>query len=647
MKYRTLLKLLCLFSLMISLGFWFIILPAEVGAQGPDPGGIGAQALVGSAFTYQGSLVKDGVAVNDSCNFQFGLWDETSGGSQVGVFQTVNGVTVSNGSFAVNLNGGNQFGSAPFTGSARYLSIAIQCSADAGFVLLSPRVALNPVPYALALPGLWTQPNGTSPNIIGGYSGNSIAPAGEGITISGGGSSAGPNAANGNYSVIGGGRKNTAGGLEATVGGGADNTASGAASTVSGGLSNSAAGSDSTVSGGIGNTASGDRTAVGGGNSNSAGGSDTVIGGGENNTTSADYAAIGGGQNNTANGIGSTIAGGVSNAITSTAALDFFAVAYSTIAGGSNNHVSNPYSTIGGGQNNPAGRVNGSGDTVGGGENNQALGSDSTIGGGRGNTITNMGGYSTIAGGTSITVTGAYAAVGGGEKNQATNSSATISGGNTNTAGGASSAIGGGVNNVADGFAATVPGGDSNVAQGFYSFAAGRLATAAHDGAFVWGDSTNAQVSSTSNNQFIVRASGGVTMYTSSGLGSGVTLHSGSGSWSTLSDRNAKENLALVDGRQVLARLAELPISTWNYRTQAPSTRHIGPMAQDFYAAFKLGESDTMISAVDADGVMMAALQGLYQLVQEQAAQIAALQEENTGLAARLATLEDQVGGRP
>lgn len=528
MKYRMLLKLLCLFSLMISLGLWFIIRPAEVGAQGPDPGGIGAQAIVGNAFTYQGSLVKDGAAVTDSCNFQFGLWDDLSGGSQIGVFQTVNGVTVTNGSFAANLNGGNQFGSAPFTGSARYLSIAVQCSTDASFVLLSPRVALNPVPYALALPGLWTQQNATSPNIIGGYSGNSIAPAGEGITISGGGSSTGPNAATGNYSVIGGGRKNTASALEATVGGGADNAAGGAASTVSGGLSNSATGSDSTVSGGIGNEASGDRAVIGGGSGNSASGDDTVIGGGKDNTVVDNYSVIGGGQNN-----------------------------------------------------------------------------------------------------------------------QANNSNVTISGGNTNAAGGALSTIGGGVNNVADGYAATIPGGNTNTAQGDYSFSAGRLAGALHNGTFVWGDSTNAEVSSTGDNQFIVRASGGVTMYTSSGLGSGVVAHAGSGSWSSLSDRNAKENVVLVDGRQVLARLVEMPVSTWNYKTQSPSIRHIGPMAQDFHAAFNLGESDTMISAIDADGVTIAALQGLYQLVQEQAAQIAALQKENAGLAARLATLEDRVGGRP
>lgn len=76
-----------------------------------------------------------------------------------------------------------------------------------------------------------------------------------------------------------------------------------------------------------------------------------------------------------------------------------------------------------------------------------------------------------------------------------------------------------------------------------------------------------------------------------------------------------------VDGREVLERLAALPIEWWACKTE-PTVRHIGPMAQDFAAAFKVGDSDRYIDMVDGNGVVMAAIQGLYQVVKEQDARI-------------------------
>ena len=99
------------------------------------------------------------------------------------------------------------------------------------------------------------------------------------------------------------------------------------------------------------------------------------------------------------------------------------------------------------------------------------------------------------------------------------------------------------------------------------------------------------------------------------------------------SDRNKKANFATVSPREVLGRVVSLPIETWNYLSQGPSVRHIGPMAQDFHTAFGVGEDDTHINMVDANGVALAAIQGLYQLVQEQELQL-------TVLEARLAALE-------
>ncbi len=95
-----------------------------------------------------------------------------------------------------------------------------------------------------------------------------------------------------------------------------------------------------------------------------------------------------------------------------------------------------------------------------------------------------------------------------------------------------------------------------------------------------------------------------------------------------------------VDGQTVLTRLANLPLHTWNYKTQDPAIRHIGPTAQDFQAAFGLGEDNRHISTVDADGVALAAIQALHQLTQNQAAQLADQQAQIATLEARLAALE-------
>ncbi len=84
-----------------------------------------------------------------------------------------------------------------------------------------------------------------------------------------------------------------------------------------------------------------------------------------------------------------------------------------------------------------------------------------------------------------------------------------------------------------------------------------------------------------------------------------------------VSDRNLKSNFSTVSPRFILNRLAKIPIRTWNYNFESTGTRHIGPVAQDFRAAFRLGDSDKTINTVDAQGVALAAIQGLYQMMQE------------------------------
>ena len=113
------------------------------------------------------------------------------------------------------------------------------------------------------------------------------------------------------------------------------------------------------------------------------------------------------------------------------------------------------------------------------------------------------------------------------------------------------------------------------------------------------------------------------------------------------SDRAVKEAFATTDPTAILQRLAELPVQSWNYQWDDASIRHIGPMAQDFAAAFGVGEDDKHICTVDAQGVAFAAIQGLYRLLQEKETHIANLQSqvaqqqaENQALAERLAILE-------
>jgi hypothetical protein len=362
-----------------------------------------------------------------------------------------------------------------------------------------------------------------------------------------------------------------------------------------------------TVGGGVDNE-TGEYATVGGGSHNVASAYHAVIGGGSYNIASVGHSVIGGGLRNTASGSVATVGGGWANAATHVDA---------TVGGGRGNTASGRHATVGGGLVNTAKR----GAVVGGGSFNTA-GANATIGGGNQN---NAGGFdATVAGGAGNEASANYAAVGGGLANHATDIYATVGGGRGNTASGAY---------------ASVPGGLHNEAAGDYSVASGHRANvaAAHAGAFLYADSNDFDFYSAAADEFAVRATGGVRLVSAidadGSAASGVELAPGSGSWSSLSDREVKANMTPVDESSILLLLAELSISTWNYTGQDPSVRHIGPMAQDFYAAFGVGEDDRHISTVDADGVALAAIQGLYQLVQEKNAQIVALE-------ARVAALE-------
>jgi hypothetical protein len=163
------------------------------------------------------------------------------------------------------------------------------------------------------------------------------------------------------------------------------------------------------------------------------------------------------------------------------------------------NRVLGDFGTVGGGFGNTAGEstFHHSAATVAGGERNTASGTQATVGGGESNTAS--GHRATVAGGYSNTASEYTATVAGGFGNRALSSYANV---------------GGGENNIARGGAATVPGGRENTAAGHVSFAAGYRAKANHNHAFVWADGVPTDFASTKDNQFLIRATGGVGINT-------------------------------------------------------------------------------------------------------------------------------------
>ncbi len=362
---------------------------------------------------------------------------------------------------------------------------------------------------------------------------------------------------------------------------------------------------------------------IGANNSNAAGGTDSVVVGGSGNQACSDDSSILGGQSNAISGTGvmgeSVIAGGYGNVITGT--TDGFNAAivtgyYNTltnavwgfIGGGSQNQISANASAIGGGESNS---VSGDHSFLGSGSSNAIKAGSSAIGGGANNTVSAP--YGFIGSGAADTVSGEYGFIGSGTNNTVSGEGGYIASGGYNTVTGEGAVVDGGYDSKAAGAFATIPGGYGDSAGGTYSFAAGARASAGQTGTFVWSDGSDgdATLSSSRAYQFLARASGGFILYTNPGSTVGAQLPAGSGTWASLSDRNAKTNIVPLDDASVLRKVASLPISRWSYRTEH-GVRHVGPMAQDFYAAFKVGEDDRHITPIDEDGVALAAVKALY-----------------------------------
>jgi hypothetical protein len=117
---------------------------------------------------------------------------------------------------------------------------------------------------------------------------------------------------------------------------------------------------------------------------------------------------------------------------------------------------------------------------------------------------------------------------------------------------------------------------------------------------------------------------------------------------------NRKENFESLDLDTILAKVMELPVTKWNYKTD-PKTKHIGPMAQDFYKQFGLGGDNKTITPIDPTGISLAAIQGLYKKLKEDEQKIQDLQSvidkqqaqqaQIDALTERLNELEKKVNG--
>lgn len=444
------------------------------------------EAVAQTAFTYTGQLVNNGAPATGTYAFEFSLWDSLSGGNlaSAAVLGTPGGVGVTNGLFTVILD----FGAGALNGAPRWLELQVRTNGSVDpFTTVTPRQAIPVAPYAVFAT--------TASNVVAGAVGTA-ALAANAVTadkIAGAAVVKGINNLRDAVTIQAGSNL-----VVSTVGN--TITLSGTTGPAWGLTGNSGTGGTNFLGTADNqplelrvNNTRGLRLELNGS------GQPNVVGGHTNNALAAGLVGvlISGGATNTigAGSHWSMIGGGRANSILSGSYT-------AGIGSGNANQIQDnaPYALIGGGFNN---RVQ---------TNAQAA----MIFGGFANTIGSNAQFAIVTGGRDNTVLAdaAFATIAGGRVNSNQSSYATIGGGRQNViqTNAIFSAIAGGFQNTISNSAqyATIPGGNLNVAAGSYSLAAGRQARANHHGAFVWADSTGTDLVSTANNQFLIRAAGGV-----------------------------------------------------------------------------------------------------------------------------------------
>ncbi len=176
------------------------------------------------------------------------------------------------------------------------------------------------------------------------------------------------------------------------------------------------------------------------------------------------------------------------------------------------------------------------------------------------------------------------------------------------------------------------------------------MSTNGYNGAVVIGDRYNTlMMSSTTDDQMLMRSNNGYVFYTSWNLVSGIQLAGGANSWSTISDSTKKENFLPVNGEDILNKIDKFDLRTWNYKGQDPTKyRHYGPMAQEFFNAFghdRYGVigNDTTINQADFEGVLLVAVQALEKRSEEHMQEIRSQRQELQSLKAAYETIAEKL----
>lgn len=639
-----------------------------------------------TAFTYQGRLNYNSAAASGVYDFRFKLYADALGGTQVGASYSTNGILATNGLFLTTVD----FGLSVFSGASRWLEVDVRTNGGSSYTVLSPLQEVAPTPYAISAINV----SGTlvSGNLSGTY-GGALTLNNASNNVSGTFTGNGTGMTNVNAAYLGGLAPSAFWQLGGNVVGsgqflGSQNNQP-VIVQVNGGqalqlyyASNSFNGSSPNFVGGNGfNSISNGvvgATIGGGGSTNdsirlpSAG-----IGGPGNgeNSVGGDFGTVPGGFGNIAGGVGSVAAGVwnfASGSFSSSMGFNNHATGYGSVTLGNGNHASGPDSLAIGAAATAtnAYSVSIGQATIANGQSSLAMGRSSEADGissvaiGDGALATGQDsvamGNGTTAGGLDSTAFGFFSSASGdystamGHGAQATNSDCLVWSDNSSGTTFSSTTN----NQVAlcaqnglmmqsdvgihlnaadrpiivrdwDPFGAFAPGYKQGIGRwglfmeptiltlGIPNISARYFQVAKYD---TNGNYTTLVMVDQSGN---LATSGTITA-------NGVLL---------TSDRNVKEHIQPVSCADVLDKVAALPVSRWNYKSDRASA-HIGPMAQDFQAAFQLGSDDKHISMVDEGGVALAAIQGLNQKLQ---AEVQEKDDEIAALKSRLDRLEQMV----
>ena len=598
----------------------------------------------GSAFTYQGRLTDGGTPPTGTYELEFKLYDAATGGTQqpqpspVTVqFTGAQAVTVTDGVFTVQLD----FGADAFPGAARYLEIGVRQVGASAFTTLAPRQPISATPYSIR-----STSAATAANFSGSLGGDVTGTQSATVVSSVGGVSA-ANVASGAAAANGATDANTANSVVRR-----DASGNFSAGTITASLSGNA--TTATTASGVSATA-GDSVVAAVNASSSAVNTSRVAGDVELAPSTQQAAS-------TANDLVNLKLVGTATLGTSGTSDLLSLSASGTYSSGALDQEWFRVDNAGGilalgtydGENEVVGvgtipaegngaRMmwygakaafrsgyvnNGAWDDTNVGQGSFAVGMNNRASGRLSSAFGNsnvVSGIQSAAFGSNNTVSGVNAFAHG--------SLNTVSGNNA-TALGSQNTIGSSANSGAFTF------GLLSQANASQAYAIGERATVNNTRAMVisLGPSFGVATNDAGTGTFTVRAANGIYFGTNTGtptITSGHFIETSTGAyltstgvWTNTSDRNVKEGFVPVNGEDVLRRLARIPMTTWKYRADKASVRHLGPMAQDFSAAFGLGDSDKAISTVDASGVALAAAQALDARTATQQSLIDALEQQ-------------------